>query len=224
MAKKAKMPSISYIVARSVPDHIIGCDNKLPWHLRTDMKNFKMVTTNSVVIMGRKTFDSIGRPLPNRINIVVSSTAAASVGDAHFVQSKESALYLADYFSILADISDVFVIGGGTIYQAFQRQFNKVYLTEVHAKGLRGDSYFDYRFSRDRWRLLDRREYPSSEVDEFPFTISTYIRRNKRNRARALSEFLKPAEHLHGWELKRFEQVDLGLAIKRISSEPKLKC
>jgi dihydrofolate reductase len=168
--------------------------------------------------MGRKTFESIGHPLPKRTNIVISSSPIARTErDVHFVQSKESALYLADYYSILSGSSDVFVIGGGMIYEAFQRQFNKVYLTEVHAKGLRGDAHFKYRFGSDRWRLIEKHDFEASDVDDYPFSIKVYVRKRKKDRSRVLSEFLTPSEHLHGWERRELENIDPNAVVKSVA-------
>jgi len=142
MVAGLRMPSISFVVARSEPGHVIGCDNKLPWHLKTDLKHFKAVTSKHVVIMGRKTFESIGKPLPNRINIVMSGKAQNPSPNLYFVDSKNSALYFADLLSVMYSSQDVFVIGGGAVYEEFKQIFNKVYLTEVYAD-VKGDAFFD---------------------------------------------------------------------------------
>jgi dihydrofolate reductase len=194
------MPSITFVVARSVPENIIGCDNKLPWRLRTDMNNFKAITTNHVVVMGRKTYDSIGHPLPNRINIVVSSRTASRDGNLHFVRGREEALYLADYFSIRDELGDIFVVGGGAIYLEFNMLFNKIVLTEVEAKNIKGDAFFKYRFDKRKWKVVEESHYPKSESDEYPFTIKTFVKRKPKKRARPLAEFMKADVGLSAWE------------------------
>ncbi len=193
------MPSISFVVARSEPGHVIGCENKLPWRLRTDMRNFKAITTNHVVIMGRKTFDSIGRALPNRINIVISRRQFTDAPDVHVANGREAALHLADFFSIKGQLGDIFVVGGGAVYSEFEELFNKIYLTEVHAKDIEGDAFFEYNFDRRSWKLMNETKYPASEFDEYPFTISVFEKKNKKKRFRPLSKFMKPDEQLNSW-------------------------
>lgn len=210
MAAGVIMPSISYVVARSEPGHVIGCDNKLPWHLKTDLKNFKAVTSKHVVIMGRKTFESIGRPLPNRINIVMSGRAQDPSKNVYFADSRDSALYFADLFSVMHSSRDVFVIGGGAVYEEFKPIFNKVYLTEVYAD-IQGDAYFNYDFGTKDWELIEERKFDQSEVDQFPFSIKTFEKRlAKQKRARALSSFLKPDENLKSWEALQLEKIGLS--------------
>jgi len=205
------MPSISFIVARSVPGNVIGCDNRIPWHLRTDLRNFKKVTTNHVVIMGRKTFDSIGRPLPDRINIVISRQRSSNLGGVQVASGRESALYIADYYSIMNGWNDIFVAGGGLIYSEFEKLFNKIYLTEVCADRIMGDAFFKNRFDRRSWRLVEQEKYPASEMDEFPFVISVLEKKDKTPRFRALSDFMKPDERLESWEAEQLSRGKLIL-------------
>jgi dihydrofolate reductase len=216
MAAGVSMPSISYVVARSEPGHVIGCDNKLPWHLKTDLKHFKSVTSKHVVIMGRKTFESIGKPLPNRINIVMSGRAHASSPYQdpspllYFADSRDSALYFADVFSVLHESKDVFVIGGGAVYKEFKQIFNKVYLTEVYAD-VKGDAYFDYDFATKDWLLIEEKKFDLSDKDQFPFAIKTFKRKDlsPRKRTRLMSSFLKPDENLKAWEAGQLEKIGL---------------
>jgi len=211
MSVSVGMPSISYVVARSERGHVIGCENKLPWHLRTDLKNFKKITTNHVVLMGRKTFDSIGKPLPNRINIVMSSKATDGFPNVYFSDNRDSALYLADFFSVINGYQDIFVIGGGTIYEEFKQTFNKVYLTEVYAEEMKGDAFFDYKFDPKEWLLQKEEKFPASEIDEYPFALKVFKKRDltARKRSRLLSTFLTPDQNLKDWELKQLEKIKL---------------
>src|ERR1700744_6415345 len=114
MPPPVRMPSISFVVARSSPAHIIGIDNKLPWHLRTDLQRFKKITLGHVVLMGRSTFESIGRPLPGRTNLILSRRPANdqeiniwSPGtdgtSLIWCRSREDAMYLADVRSLAND-------------------------------------------------------------------------------------------------------------------------
>ncbi|MGN6147430.1 MAG: dihydrofolate reductase [Rhizomicrobium sp.] len=210
MSVRIRMPSVSFVVARSEPDHIIGCDNQLPWRLRSDLRNFKAITSNHVVIMGRKTFDSIGRPLPNRINVVLSSRSIAEQGDVVFAKNRISALYMADLFSVLHGYKEVFVIGGGTIYKEFE--YNKIYLTEVYAEGIRGDTHFDKKFDMRSWTLLSEQKFPASEFDEYPFAIKVLKKKDETthlHRTRSLAKFLTPDKNLTEWELSQLSRLKL---------------
>lgn len=205
------MPSISYVVARSEPGHVIGCDNKLPWHLKSDLKNFKKITSNHVVVMGRKTFESIGKPLPNRINIVMSGRTQDPSPNVYFADSRDSALYFADLLSVMHGAKDIFVIGGGAVYEEFKQIFNKVYLTEVYAD-VRGDAHFDYEFNSKEWQLVNEDRFEPSDADQYPFAVKVFTRRElpPRKRMRLLSSFLKPDENLKAWEAAQLEKAGLS--------------
>ena len=184
-----KMPSISYIVARSSPGGLIGCENKLPWRLRTDLKFFKSVTESHVVIMGRKTLESLGRPLPNRINIVLSSNPGRDTEDLIWATSPEMAIFIADYLSILRDKSEIIVIGGAQIYKVYSEQFTRIYLTEVLHDFGDGDAYFTESFDLREWKVLQKKEYPASDHDEFDFVITVLEKRRIYTRHRDIQEF-----------------------------------
>src|SRR5688572_22376301 len=94
------MPSATSVVARSWPDLVIGIENKLPWHLGTDLRHFRKRTEGHAVVMGRKTFESIGRPLPRRQNIVLSRTQIPDQKGVQWAPNVETALLIADVFSI----------------------------------------------------------------------------------------------------------------------------
>ncbi|MGI9464727.1 MAG: dihydrofolate reductase, partial [Aestuariivirgaceae bacterium] len=93
--KRVTMPSISFIVARSYPGNVIGCENELPWSLKTDLKNFRTITTGHVVVMGRKTLESIGKPLPNRTNVVLSREESKKSNGVYWAGNVEDALFIA---------------------------------------------------------------------------------------------------------------------------------
>lgn len=183
------MPSISYIVARSNPGDVIGCENDLPWKLRTDLKFFKSVTQGHVVIMGRKTLDSLGKPLPNRINIVLSSGGGKDTENLLWAKDKETALYLADFISIMNNNKQVIVIGGAQVYRLFKELFTMIYLTEVHHSFPCGDAYFKERFDLREWDLIQRQNFSASEFDQYDFSISVLKRKMKYIRHRNLSDF-----------------------------------
>lgn len=126
--------TISIIVAVA-KNNVIGKDNKLPWHLPEDLKHFKELTSGHTVIMGRKTFESIGRPLPNRKNIVISRNENFKANDMEVVHSIEQALDLTK------NEDEVFIIGGAEIYKQALLLVNKIYLTRIN-KDYEGDAYF----------------------------------------------------------------------------------
>lgn len=189
--KRIALPSISFIVARSVPGHVIGCENKLPWHLRDDLKLFKKYTQNHVVIMGRRTLESIGRPLPHRTNIILSRSPLPESENVYRVSSKEDALFLADYLSMLQGQNEYFIIGGASIYAMFASLFGKIYLTEVFAPHVEGDAHFNYNFDLREWSKKQEDYYASSEVNEFAFQFSILEKKRAYRRDVLISEFMK---------------------------------
>ena len=183
------MPSAVSVVARSYPDRIIGVENRLPWHLGTDLKHFKALTQDHVIIMGRKTFESLGRPLPNRINIVLSREKIEDRANLFWVQNPETALLLADFHSICKGKKQFFVIGGEGIYSLFNKYINKVFLTDVNSGPINGDAKFDYDFPNSEWYYKFEREFQKSEIDDYSFRISYIVRRKPEHRKRMISEF-----------------------------------
>lgn len=148
-------PAISMIVARS-RNHVIGRDNQMPWKISADLQFFKRVTMGHPVIMGRKTWESIGRPLPGRRNIVVSRNANYEAKGAELVGSLEEAL------KNLNEFERVFVIGGE---QLFKQAFDKadcLYITEIDLDIEGGDTFFAVP-DPDNWKEVERT--PGSEGD-----------------------------------------------------------
>jgi dihydrofolate reductase len=190
--KKIIMPSASFIVARSNPGNVIGCENKLPWNLKTDMRRFRKLTEGHVVIMGRRTLESIGRPLPNRKNIVLSKGKHESIDGVEWVSSAEDAIFLADFHSICMGNENFFVIGGGEIYKTFYEKdlYSRLYLTEVFHDFPNGDSYFPYDFDGRRWATIEEVDFRASELDQYPFRFVTLEKRSKTIRTRFLTDFM----------------------------------
>lgn len=123
------------MIAAMANDRIIGKDNQMPWHLPADFAWFKRSTMGKPVVMGRKTYDSIGRPLPGRQNIVISRDASLVIESVDTVTSIEEALQVA------GDVEEVMIIGGGTIYEACLPKANKLYVTHIEAE-IQGDTQF----------------------------------------------------------------------------------
>ncbi|KJY83580.1 diacylglycerol kinase [Vibrio galatheae] len=123
------------MIAAMAQDRVIGKDNQMPWHLPADFAWFKRCTLGKPVVMGRKTYESIGRPLPGRHNIVISRDATLTIEGVTTVTSIDEALQSA------GDAEEVMIIGGGTIYQACLPQANKLYVTYIDAQ-IEGDTQF----------------------------------------------------------------------------------
>ena len=217
MPSQVRYPNISFITARSDPGGVIGRDNQLPWHLRSDLKRFKALTTGHAVIMGRKTFESIGKILPNRINIVMSRDLAANSEDSILVQQNESlifasdqdsALFAADLFSIVNDKHDIFIIGGENVYSTFEKQVDVVHLTLVFAK-VEGDAYFRMQFPRKEWKIKEEIDFPKTDSDEYPSRYIVYERRERRYRYRFLRQFYTDKLSKLEW-VSKFVQMHKG--------------
>ena len=146
-------PAISMIVARS-RNHVIGRDNQMPWKISADLQFFKRVTMGHPVIMGRKTWESIGRPLPGRRNIIVSRNSAYEATGGELVGSLDEAL------NSLSDFPRVFVIGGEQLFtQAFPKA-DRLYITEIDMDVEGGDTFFEVPNESD-WKEVERT--PGSE-------------------------------------------------------------
>ncbi len=140
-------PAISMIVARS-RNHVIGKDNQMPWKISADLQFFKKVTMGYPIIMGRKTWESIGRPLPGRRNVVVSRNTNYSVIGAELVGSLDQALEL------LKEFKRVFVIGGQQLFTQAFPQADELFITEIEIQ-VDGDTYFEIPDPND-WQEAER--------------------------------------------------------------------
>jgi dihydrofolate reductase len=161
---------ISVIVAMA-NNGTIGKDNQLLWKLSDDLKLFKKRTSGHAVIMGRKTFESIGKPLPNRINIVISRSKTYHAEGCFIANNLEKALEIAKEQS---NEEEVFVIGGEQIYKLAEKIANKLYLTKVNAS-LEGDAFFDMN-SYLKWQIIAEQDYLKSEKNEFDFKVIEMVK------------------------------------------------
>jgi len=148
---------IALIVARA-DNGVIGVDNQLPWHLPCDLKYFKQVTMGKPVVMGRKTFESIGRPLPGRTNVVVTRNPDWSAPGARVVTSLEDGLKLARAQADLDGADEVMMIGGATLYREAMPFVDRMYVTQVHASP-DGDAFFE---------APDASQFAQTSVDHHP--------------------------------------------------------
>lgn len=159
---------ISMIVAMA-KDRVIGLDNKMPWHLPGDLQFFKRVTLGKPIIMGRKTFLSIGRPLPGRLNIVLTRDEKLQIDGVTCVQTIDQAL------TLVKDVNEVMIIGGATIYKQFLAQATRLYLTHIDLT-VEGDTVFpDYLAVAD-WQEIEREEHDADEKNVYNYQFVTLDR------------------------------------------------
>lgn len=154
---------LSIIVAMA-HSQVIGLNNQMPWHLPADLAWFKKNTLNKPVIMGRKTFESIGKPLPNRHNIVISRQSAVNSNpNISWVKSIDEAIQLTKKLNA----NEVFIIGGGNIYNQVLPLVNRLYLTHIDAY-LQGDTYFpDY--LPEQWQLIYQEDHKADDKNPYPY-------------------------------------------------------
>lgn len=168
------MSNINYSMIAAVADNnVIGKNNRLPWHLKTDLQRFKKLTENHTIIMGRNCFNSIGKPLPNRTNIVVSSNTDLEIPGCIV---KPSLQYAADYANSRYD-STPFIIGGGTLYRQAINLVNVLYLTRVHTIIEDGDVFFP-ELDMSKWNIEHTEDVPADKDNDFDTTFM--ILRRKR--------------------------------------------
>ena len=148
---------------------VLGAAGALPWHLPTDMKHFKELTTGHTIIMGRRTFETLRRPLPNRRNVVVTRNRAYQASGAFVVHDLDEALSLA------SQDDEVFVVGGGEIYEQAIPRADRLHLTLVHAV-LEGDTFFP-KFTEADWVLSEDIYNEADEEHSHPFSFRLYERR-----------------------------------------------
>lgn len=161
---------ISAIVAMS-QNCVIGKDNKIPWHLPADLKYFKRTTINHHIILGRKCYESIGRPLPKRTNIIITRNKAFEAEGCVIVNSIEAALE----YSRNQDQSEVFIVGGGQIYEQSMELWDRLYLTEVETE-VDGDIYFP-KIDDKQWIIINEKYHMANENNPHNYTFKVYERR-----------------------------------------------
>lgn len=146
------------MVAAMAKNRIIGKDNQMPWHLPADFAWFKRCTMGKPIVMGRKTYESIGRPLPGRLNIVLSRDPNLVIDGVTTVTTIEQAQH------IVGDVDELMIIGGGSIYQACLPMANRLYLTFINAN-IDGDTLFpDW---GEGWELVSQESYIADEKNQY---------------------------------------------------------
>ena len=160
-------PRVS-IIAALARNRAIGRDNRMPWRLPEDLKRFRRLTMGHAVIMGRKTFDSIGSPLPGRSNIVITHSRDWSRPGCLPVNSLDAALAAA------GEAPDAFVIGGAQIYALALPRARRLYMTEID-RAFEGDAFFP-EFERSSWREVSRERHASEGTETFDYAFVEYER------------------------------------------------
>ncbi|SIR54195.1 type 3 dihydrofolate reductase [Aeromonas veronii] len=158
------------MIAAMAHDRVIGKDNQMPWHLPADLAHFKRVTLGKPVLMGRKTFESIGRPLPGRRNLVISRNPDYQAEGIEVVGSVEAALALLAGSSV----EELMVIGGGHLYAEMLPSADCLYLTQIDL-AVEGDTRFPA-FDDGQWQRVDCESHPADEKNPHPYSFETWQR------------------------------------------------
>lgn len=164
-------PPLTLVAAMS-RNRVIGRDNQLPWRCPADLRRFKQLTTGGAIIMGRKTWDSIGRPLPNRLNIVLSRDTGLEIEGASVVSDLDAAVALAKEHGC----ERIAIIGGEQIYRLAIDRADAIELTVIETDIPAGDAHFP-RIPEDRYTLAHREDHPADANNPHPYAFLTYHRR-----------------------------------------------
>ena len=159
------------IIAAISENNVIGKDNKLLWHLPEDLKRFKILTTGHTIIMGRKTFESLGKVLPNRKHIVITR-------DMNYRVDNEAVEIIHDISEVQNHIEDKeenFIIGGAIIYSQLIDKAQKMYITMIHKK-YDGDAYFP-KIKEEEWKIVEKEQGIKDEKNPFDYEYITYVRK-----------------------------------------------
>ena len=149
------------IIAAMAKSRVIGRENTMPWHLPADLKHFKQVTLNHPIVMGRKTFESIGRPLPNRRNIVVSRQMNLKLEGVEVFNSLETAL------AELHNEAEVMIIGGQTLFEQMMPVASKMYLTFIDLE-IDGDTFFP-EWDKEKWHQVSIEKHMPDDRNPHPY-------------------------------------------------------
>ena len=162
------------LVVAAARNGVIGIQNALPWNLPSELQRFKELTTGHPLVMGRNTYEAIGRPLPNRDNIVVTRGEIMDDPSVHTVNSIEEAIALARRFAVNRGVEEIMIVGGGQIYEQTLKLADRIYFTRVEMDA-EGDTLFPD-LSPARWREISREEFKAGPQDNADFTVLTLDR------------------------------------------------
>jgi dihydrofolate reductase len=164
------------LVVAAADNGVIGRDNRLLWRLKTDLRRFRDLTWGKPMIMGRKTFQSIGRPLPGRETVVLTRDTAFHADGVHVAQTWQDAVALGENLATSMNATEVAVVGGAEIYALALPDIMKIFLTRVHASPA-GDAILP-ELSPAEFREVRREDHPEGPDDEHPFTFIDLDRRS----------------------------------------------
>lgn len=156
------------LIAAISRERAIGADNKMLWHLPKELAHFKRTTLNKTVLMGRKTYESLGKPLPNRRNVILTRQTGLQIEGCDIVHSVEEALQK------YGD-GELMITGGGEVYQLFMPIADRLYLTEVDVNIANADAFFP-EFDENQFQLISSEKVEKDEKNKYSFTIHTYDR------------------------------------------------
>ncbi len=159
---------VSIIVALS-ENNVVGVRNELPWKLSADLKRLKSLTMGHHIIMGRKTWESLGRPLPGRVNVVITHDRHYKAEGAIVVNSLNEAIQVA------SDDTEAFVFGGGIIFREALPLVRRIYMTKVHAT-IEGDTHFPV-LNMNEWKETSREEFKADEKNQYDYSFVTLERK-----------------------------------------------
>ena|SRR5690606_4986575 len=161
------------LIAACAHDRVIGLNNSMPWHLPADLKHFKALTLNKPIIMGRKTWDSLGRPLPGRLNLVVSRQPGLQLAGAEVLASLDAAIRRADEWAREQGVEEIMLIGGGQLYAQALPLADRIYLTRIDL-AVEGDAFFpDF----PGWQRVAEEAHPAGESTP-AYCFETWVRPN----------------------------------------------
>lgn len=164
---------IKTIIVAASENNVIGINNDLPWHLSDDLKFFKKTTLGKPVLMGRKTFESLGKPLPKRLNIVLSrSRQNLPEGVMQFEQYEQAIRFLEKQ-----QVEEVCIIGGGVVFADTIDSVDQIYLTRVHTTLENGEVFFP-ELNAKKWQLVWEEFHPQDENHNYSFSFQHYKKRN----------------------------------------------
>lgn len=165
---QVKPPKLGLIAAMG-NHRVIGLDNQMPWHLPADLSHFKQLTLEKAVVMGRKTYQSIGKPLPHRQNIVVTRDADFRAPGCDVVHSIDEAV------TLVSDSTEIMIIGGAQLYVQALPMVNTLYLTFIH-HDFAGDTFFPV-WDEGQWHEIAREDHQANEKNPFDYSFVSYSRR-----------------------------------------------
>ena len=157
------------IIAALSSNNVIGRDNDLPWHQSADLKRLKTLTMGHHMIMGRRTYESVGRPLPGRTFVVITRDRSFAAEGVKIVHSLEDAIQVA------VPDDEPFIAGGAQIFEQAIHRADRMYLTRIHAE-LEGDTYFPDFDDVTEWQLTDAEHFDADEKNDYPYSFLTYDR------------------------------------------------